>query len=128
MSENGSFARYFVEVLIGGMQEGTWIDLSTMEIRRGGNISKAGAEKPAIDASRGTRVLKRTPATRAGRNVSSLKVPFTPLIGLLRRLIVGSWSAQGGAKTPGAKKTLQPRQCRLEQADAFWAKFDQHHQ
>jgi len=53
VSENGLCALYFVEELIGGMQEGVWIDSSTMEIRCGGNIPEPCAEKPAISASRG---------------------------------------------------------------------------
>jgi hypothetical protein len=54
VSENDSCARYFVEELIGGVQEGAWIDSSTMEIRCGGTIPDPGADKPAINASRGT--------------------------------------------------------------------------
>jgi hypothetical protein len=45
VSENGSCALYFVEELMGGVQEGAWIDSSTMEIRRGGNIPEPCAEK-----------------------------------------------------------------------------------
>jgi len=48
VSENGSCARYFVEELIGGVQEGAWIDSSTMEILCGGNIPEPCAEKPVI--------------------------------------------------------------------------------
>jgi hypothetical protein len=49
VSENSSCARYFVEELIGGAQEGAWIDSSTMEIRRRGSIAEPCAEKPAIN-------------------------------------------------------------------------------
>jgi hypothetical protein len=108
MSENGSCARYFVEELIGGMHEGTWIDLSTMAIQRGGSSPEPFAKKTAINASRGTGAPKRTPASKDERRVSSLQTPLEPIIALLRGLIVGSRNAQRGTvKTPEAKKTPQ---------------------
>jgi hypothetical protein len=54
MSENGSCARYFVEELIGGVQEEEWIDSSTMEILRGGSNLETCAERPVVNASRRT--------------------------------------------------------------------------
>jgi hypothetical protein len=108
MSENVSFARYFVEELMGRAHEGTWIDTSTMEIVRGGHTPEPGAKKPAINASRGTRAKGRTHASTDERKVSSLQTPLEPLIALLRGLIIGSRNAQCGAvKTPEAKKTPQ---------------------
>jgi hypothetical protein len=53
VSENGSCIRYFVDELIGGEQEGEWIDSSTMEMQRGGSIPEPCAEKPANNASKG---------------------------------------------------------------------------
>ena len=108
MSENVSFARYFLEELMGRAHEGKWIDTSTMEILRGGNISEPCAKKPAINASRGTGVQRKTPASKGEHNVSSLKAPLAPLIGLLRGLIVGSMDAHcGTVAVPKAKKTSQ---------------------
>ena len=106
MSENGSCARYFVEELIGGAQEGVWIDASTIEIRHGGNLPEPGVKKPAMNASRGAGAQKRMPPIKGERKVSSSKAPLTPLIGLLRGLIVGSRNAPcGSEKAPEAKKT-----------------------
>ena len=108
MSENVSFARYFVEELMGRAHDGTWIDTSTIDIARGGNISEPCAKKPAINASRGTGAQRRTPASKGERNVSSLKAPLTPLIGLLRGLIVGSRNAPcETVAAPEAKKAPQ---------------------
>lgn len=98
VSENDSCARYFVEELIGGVPEGAWIDLSTMEILRGGNVLKPCAEKPAIDASRGAGAKRRTPPTSTA--------PLAPVIGLWPLFILASRNAQYGTiKAPGAKKT-----------------------
>ena len=108
MSENGACARYFVEELIGGAQDGAWIDSSTMEIRRGGNIPEPCAKTPAINASRRTGAKGSKHASTDERKVSSLQTPIEPLIALLRGLIVGSRNAQYGAvKAPGTKKTPQ---------------------
>ena len=93
MSENGSCARYFVEELIGGAKEGVWIDSSIMEIQRGGNIPERCAKKPAKNALRGSGTQRRTPSSKSERRVPSLQVPLTPLMGLLRGLIVGSRNA-----------------------------------
>ena len=110
MSENVSFARYFLEELIGGTQEGTWIDTSTMEILRGRNIPEPFAKKPAITASRGTGAQRRTRTSEGERNVSSLSAPLTPLIGLLRGLIVGSRNGQRG--TVKAAEVKKKRACK----------------
>ena len=105
MSENGSCTRYFVEELIGGMQEGTWIDLSTMEIRRRGKLPELLAEELVPKASREAGAQKRTRASKGERHISSLQTPLEPLIGLLRGLIVGSRNGQSGtAKAAEAKK------------------------
>jgi hypothetical protein len=108
MSKNVSFARYFLEELMGRAQEETWIDASTMEILREGNISEPCAKKPAINASRGTGAKGRTPASTDERRVPSLQTPLEPLITLLRGLIVGSRNGQWKTVTaPEAKKTPQ---------------------
>ncbi len=105
MSENGSCARYFVEELIGGMQEGTWVDLSTMEIQRWGSSPEPRAEKPATNASGGAGAKRRTPASTDERRVSSLQTPLEPIIALLRGLIVGSRNGQSRTvKAPEVKK------------------------
>jgi hypothetical protein len=86
MSKNVSFARYFLEELMGRTQEETWIDTSTMEVLRGGNISEPCAKKPAINASRGAGAKGSTRASTDGRRVSSLQTPLEPIIALLRRI------------------------------------------
>jgi hypothetical protein len=89
VSENDSCARYFVEELIGGVQEGIWIDSSTMEIRRGGNIPEPCAERPAINRSPGAGATKRTPVSKSERKVSPSTAQLAPLIGLWRMFILG---------------------------------------
>jgi hypothetical protein len=91
VSENGSCARYFVEELIGGVQEGEWIDSSTMEIRRGGNVPEPCAGKPA---------------SKGERKRPSLKGSLAPLIGWWRVFIIGSRQEQcGTVKALEAKET-----------------------
>jgi hypothetical protein len=90
MSENGSCACYFVEELIGGMQEGAWIDSSTIEILRGGNIPEPCAQKPAITALRGTGTRGWTHANTDERKLSSLQTQLEPLVALLHGFIIGS--------------------------------------
>jgi hypothetical protein len=73
------------------VQEGEWIDSSTMEIRRGGNIPEPCAEKPG---------------SKGERKMPSLKRPLAPLIGWWRVFIIGSRNAQcGTVKALGEKET-----------------------
>jgi hypothetical protein len=83
VSENSSCVRYFVEELIGGVQEGLWIDSSTMEILYGGNIPELCAEERESNASRGTEPKGKASASSAERKASSSTV-LTPLLGLWR--------------------------------------------
>jgi hypothetical protein len=59
---------------------GTWIDSSTMEIRRGGNIPEPCVETPAISPLRRAGAKS---ASKGKRRVSSARA-FAPLIGLWR--------------------------------------------
>jgi hypothetical protein len=83
VSENSCYARYFVEELIGGAQEGLWIDSSTMEILYGGNTPESCEQERASNSSRRTEPERKTPASRAERKVSS-SAALAPLIGLWR--------------------------------------------
>jgi hypothetical protein len=60
VTQNDSCARYFVEELIGGALEETWVDTSIMEIRRRGNLPEPGAEEPTISISLGAGSKEKT--------------------------------------------------------------------